>query len=109
MNKQLTGFKGLLYILVLVSVWPIILDVIRGDNIWQGYPWGVVATVAASFLYLTRLNEVLLTLLVYLAWLAAIIFFKDDLIFPKFIILAILAGFMTGFSAMLGIHARHQK
>lgn len=38
MNKQLTGFKGLLYILVLVSVWPIILDVIRGDNIWQGYP-----------------------------------------------------------------------
>ncbi len=38
MNKQLTGFKELLYILVLVSVWPIILDVIRGDNIWQGYP-----------------------------------------------------------------------
>ncbi|MCT0006063.1 hypothetical protein [Weissella confusa] len=106
MNKQLTGFKELLYILVLVSVWPIILDVIGGDNIWQGYPWGVVAMVAASFLYLTKLNEVLLTLLIYLAWLVAIIVFKNDLIFPKFIIQSILAGFMTGFSAMLGIYAK---
>ena len=84
MNKQLTGFKELLYILVLVSVWPIILDVIRGDNIWQGYPWGVVAMVAASFLYLTKLNEVLLTLLIYLAWLLLlylkmILFFRNSL------------------------------
>ncbi|MBJ7688676.1 hypothetical protein HAU32_06770 [Weissella confusa] len=109
MSKQLTGFKGLLYILVLVSVGPIILAVIGGDNIWQGYPWGVVATVAASFLYLTNLNEVLLTLLIYLAWLVAIVFFKNDLIFPKFIIQAILAGFMTGFSAMLGIYAKNHK
>ncbi|QYU57038.1 hypothetical protein K1728_07585 [Weissella confusa] len=107
MNKQLTGFKELLYILVLVSVWPIILDVIRGDNIWQGYPWGVVAMVAASFLYLTKLNEGLLTLLIYLAWLVAIIVFKNDLIFSKFIILAVLAGFMTGFSVMLGIYAKN--
>ena len=59
-----------------------------------------------SSLYLTKLNEVLLTLLIYLAWLVAIIVFKNDLIFPKFIIQAILAGFMTGFSAMLGVYAK---
>lgn len=109
MSKQLSGVQQLSLLLVIVIVGPILWSAITGGDTWANYPWGVVAMVAASFLYLTRLNEVLLTLLVYLAWLVAIIFFKDDHIFPKFIILAILAGFMTGFSAMLGIHARHHQ
>ncbi|MBJ7694785.1 hypothetical protein C6P08_04860 [Weissella confusa] len=109
MSKHLSGFQELLILLATVIVWPIIWSAMTGDNIWSNYPWGVVATVAASFLYLTKLNEVLLTLLVYLAWLIAIILFKDDLIFSKFIILAVLAGFMTGLSVMMGIYAKNHK
>lgn len=109
MSKKFSGVQQLSLLLVIVIVGPILWSAIKGGDVWVNYPWGVVAMVAASFLYLTRLNEVLLTLLVYLDWLIAIIFFKEHLIFPKFIILAILAGFMTGLSAMLGIHARHHQ
>ncbi|MFO9690119.1 hypothetical protein ABMD20_07065 [Weissella confusa] len=92
MSKHLSGFQELLILLATVIVWPIIWSVMTGDNIWSNYPWGVVATVAASFLYLTKLNEVLLTLLVYLAWLIAIILFKDDLIFLNSLFLPFWQG-----------------
>ncbi|MCR8702119.1 hypothetical protein [Weissella cibaria] len=99
MSRKMTGTQELLILLGAVIVWPVLWALMTGGPIWTDYPWGLVA-----FLYLAPIKRGLLTGIIYLAWLIGIMVFKNGLTMPSFIILAILAGFMTGASALIGSH-----
>ncbi len=93
-------------------MWPVLWALMTGGPIWADYPWGMVAVVLAAFLYLLPIKRGLLTGIIYLAWLIGIMVLKNGLTIPSFIILASLAGFMTGASALIGSHVdnkNHQK
>lgn len=105
----MTGTQELLILLGAVIVWPVLWALMTGGPIWTDYPWGLVAVVLAAFLYLAPIKRGLLTGIIYLAWLIGIMVFKNGLTMPSFII---LAGFMTGASALIGSHVvnkNHQK
>lgn len=104
MSRKMTGTQELLILLGAVIVWPVLWVLMTGGPIWADYPWGLVAVVLAAFLYLVPIKRGLLTGIIYLAWLIGIMVFKNGLTMPSFIILAILAGFMTGASALIGSH-----
>ncbi|MGL4536359.1 MAG: hypothetical protein ACRCVC_07665, partial [Weissella cibaria] len=101
MSRKMTGTQELLILLGAVIVWPVLWALMTGGPIWADYPWGLVAVVLAAFLYLAPIKRGLLTGIIYLAWLIGIMVFKNGLTMPSFIILAILAGFMTGASALI--------
>jgi len=104
MSRKMTGTQELLILLGAVIVWPVLWALMTGGPIWTDYPWGLVAVVLAAFLYLAPIKRGILTVIIYLAWLIGIMVFKNGLTMPSFIILAILAGFMTGASALIDSH-----